>query len=130
MNIEIVKASYNDLQLLHKIQVEAFRPLLEKYKDYNTNPGNEIIDQIIRRYNQDFTTYWLIKNHGKIVGGVRVVNKGDRCYRVSPIFIQPLEQGKGMAQKTFKIDIGGLLLRCRKVGVIHHTTRKSSLLFI
>lgn len=103
MNIEIVKASYNDLQLLHKIQVEAFRPLLEKYKDYNTNPSNEIIDQIIRRYNQNFTTYWLIKNHGKIVGGVRVVNKGDRCYRVSPIFIQPLEQGKGMAQKTFKI---------------------------
>lgn len=38
MNIEIVKASYDDLQLLHKIQIEAFRPLLDKYKDYNTNP--------------------------------------------------------------------------------------------
>ena len=44
----------------------------------------------------------LIKNHGKIVGGVRVVNKGDRCYRVSPIFIQPLEQGKGIAQKLLR----------------------------
>ena len=32
MNIEIVKASYNDLQLLHKIQVEAFRPLLENIR--------------------------------------------------------------------------------------------------
>jgi hypothetical protein len=47
MNIEIVKASYDDLQLLHKIQIEAFRPLLDKYKDYNTNPGNETIDQIV-----------------------------------------------------------------------------------
>ena len=103
MDVEITKASFNDLQLLHDIQIRSFRPLLDKYKDYDMNPGNETIDQIIRRYNQDFTTYWLIKNQGKTIGGVRIINKGSGCYRVSSIFILPSEQGKGIVQKTFKL---------------------------
>ncbi|WP_407702333.1 GNAT family N-acetyltransferase [Tepidimicrobium xylanilyticum] len=53
----------------------------------------------MRRYNQDFTTYWLIKSRGKIVGRVRLISKGNGCYRISPIFILPSEQGKGIAQK-------------------------------
>jgi len=101
--VEIIKAKFQDLQLLYDMQIESFKPLLEKYKDYDMSPGNETIEHIIRKYNQDFTTYWIIKRHSKTVGGVRVVSKGNGCYRVSPIFIIPLEQGKGIAQETFRL---------------------------
>lgn len=105
MGVEIIKAKLQDLQLLYDMQIESFKSLLEKYKDYDMSPGNETIQQIIRRYHQNFTTYWLIKSHNttKTVGGVRIINKGNGCYRVSPIFILPLEQGKGIAQETFRL---------------------------
>ncbi len=103
MNVKIIKADIQDLQLLHDMQIESFKPLLEKYKDYDMSPGNETIEQIIRRYNQNFTTYWLIKRHNKTVGGVRVISKGNGCYRISPIFILPSEQGKGISKETFRL---------------------------
>lgn len=103
MSVEIIKAKLQDLQLLYAIQIASFKPLLEKYKDYDMSPGNETMEQILRKYNQDFTTYWLIKRNNKVVGGVRIISKGNGCCRVSPIFILPLEQGKGIAQKTFRL---------------------------
>lgn len=92
-----------DLQVLHQIQIESFKPLLEKYQDNDLSPGNESIEQIIRKFQQDFTVYWLIKRDDYLVGGVRVVTQGEGCYRVSPIFILPSEQGKGIAQEAFRL---------------------------
>lgn len=103
MSVEIIKAKFQDLQLLYDMQIESFKSRLEKYMDYDMSPGNETIEHIIKKYNQGFTTYWLIRRYGKTVGGVRIVNKGNGCYRVSPIFILPFEQGKGIAQETFRL---------------------------
>jgi len=103
MNINIEKARFEDLQILYDIQTKSFKSLLEKYQDYDMSPGNESIEQIIRRYNQDFTTYWLIKFNERVVGGVRVITGTNNTYRVSPIFILPSEQGKGVAQEVFRL---------------------------
>lgn len=103
ISIIIEKANLEDLQLLHQIQIESFKPLLKKYQDHDLSPGNESIEQIIIKYQQDFTAYWLIKKDEALVGGVRVVTKGKEMYRVSPIFILPSEQGKGIAQETFRL---------------------------
>lgn len=103
MKVRLIKADFHNLQLLYDLQIKSFKPLLEKYQDYEISPGNESIDQIIRRYHQDFTTYWLIKFDEKTVGGVRVITKGNGHYRISPIFILPSEQGKGIAQEVFKL---------------------------
>lgn len=103
MNVKVIKADFQDLQLLHDLQIRSFESLLEKYKDYHMSPGNESMEQIIRRYNQDMTTYWLIKADEKIVGGVRVITGENDRYRISPIFILPSEQGKGIAQETFRL---------------------------
>lgn len=103
MDVKIKKANFQDLQLLHNIQIKSFKALLEKYKDYDINPGNESIEQIIERYNQDFTTYWLIQADEKVVGGVRVITGTNNRYRISPIFVLPSEHGKGIAQETFRL---------------------------
>jgi hypothetical protein len=44
MFVSIEKATKEDAQEIFDIQVKAFLPLLEKYKDYDTNPANETID--------------------------------------------------------------------------------------
>ena len=51
MRIELVKATEEDLGLILKLQKKAFEDLLLKYEDYDTNPGNESIEDIKRRFN-------------------------------------------------------------------------------
>ncbi|MPN31303.1 hypothetical protein SDC9_178777 [bioreactor metagenome] len=41
MEICLRKAGLEDAQIIHEMQVKAFENLLEKYEDYETNPGNE-----------------------------------------------------------------------------------------
>lgn len=101
MSVSLCKANLDDAVTIHEMQVKAFMPLLEKYQDYDTNPATESLERIIARFNQPFTDYYLIKYFKDTIGGIRVVNMGNKSYRVSPIFILPEYQGKGIAQKVF-----------------------------
>ena len=103
MNISLTKSSSKDAEIIHTMQIKSFMPLLEKYQDYETSPVNEPIEKIIDKINQSFTDYYIIKSDSLDVGGVRIVKKNDKRYRVSPIFILPKYQGKGIAQKVFQI---------------------------
>ena len=76
-------------------------PLLEKYQDYETSPANETVDRIIGRMNQSFTDYYLIRYLDIDVGSIRIVRKDNLVFRVSPIFILPEYQGRGIAQQVF-----------------------------
>lgn len=103
MEVSLCKATLDDAAKLHEMQVKAFMPLLEKYQDYETNPANESLEKVITRFNQPFTDYYLIKNLEVTIGGIRVIKMDNESYRVSPIFILPEHQGKGIAQKVFAI---------------------------
>ncbi|MEK4080629.1 GNAT family N-acetyltransferase [Solibacillus sp. FSL K6-1126] len=103
MEVSLCKATLDDAAKLHEIQVKAFMPLLKKYQDYETNPANESLEKVITRFNQPFTDYYLIKNLEVTIGGIRVIKMDNESYRVSPIFILPEHQGKGIAQKVFAI---------------------------
>jgi len=37
------------------MQIQAFASLLEKYQDFNTNPGAEKLERIVQRMREDFT---------------------------------------------------------------------------
>jgi GNAT superfamily N-acetyltransferase len=101
MGISLCKSELKDAATIHEMQIKAFMPLLEKYQDYKTSPANETVERIITRINQYFTDYYIIKSFEVAVGGIRVVKKDNKTYRVSPIFIMPEHQGKGIAQKVF-----------------------------
>lgn len=103
MSVKLYKANLDNAETIHEMQVKAFMPLLEKYQDYDTNPANESLERIIARFNQPFTDYYLIHYFEDTIGGIRVVKMGNTSYRVSPIFITPEHQGKGLAQKVFAI---------------------------
>ncbi|MEK4475614.1 hypothetical protein NSQ91_20500 [Paenibacillus sp. FSL R7-0048] len=61
MEISLSKADASDAAFIHEMQVKAFMPLLEKYKDYETSPANESVEQIRDRINQSFADYYMIK---------------------------------------------------------------------
>lgn len=103
MEISLYKAVMNDASIIHELQIQSFTPLMEKYLDYDTSPANESIERIADRINQSFTDYYLIKYSDIAVGGIRIVKKDDKIYRVSPIFILPEYQGRGIAQKVFAL---------------------------
>ncbi|CAI6087325.1 GNAT family N-acetyltransferase [Cohnella sp. JJ-181] len=106
MNITIVKADQSDASIIHDMQIKAFKPLLEKYRDYETSPANESIERVIERLNQYATDLYLIKLSNSAIGAIRVMRKESKVYRISPIFILPEHQGKGIAQKVFALIEG------------------------
>ncbi|WP_188888642.1 GNAT family N-acetyltransferase [Paenibacillus radicis (ex Gao et al. 2016)] len=103
MSVSLSKSGLEDAAVIHAMQIEAFLPLLENYRDYDTSPANEPIDLIVNRINQSFTQYYLIKNDGEAVGAIRIVTKEIQVYRISPLFIVPDHQGKGIAQQVFAL---------------------------
>ena len=99
--ISLRKAKAEDIEKIWKMQIEAFRALLEKYQDYDLSPAAEGIDKIRARYEQPWTTYFFIEAEGNDVGVIRVVDRKDGSRkRNSPIFIMPEFRGRGYAQKA------------------------------
>jgi len=103
-NVELIEAGHKDLQLILELQKNSFKDLLDKYKDYDINPGNETIEDIERRFHQPFTDYLLISYLDEPIGAVRIVkHESDKDIRISPVFIIPEYQGRGLSQETFRL---------------------------
>ncbi|WP_062105565.1 GNAT family N-acetyltransferase [Bacillus niameyensis] len=103
MEIRIEKATDNDAQLILDMQVKCFKPLLDKYKDYKTNPANEAIEKVIARINNPNGCFNKILVDSKLAGAICVYWKEEAQFWISPMFILPAYQGKGVAQKTINL---------------------------
>ncbi|MCP3765060.1 GNAT family N-acetyltransferase [Domibacillus sp. A3M-37] len=97
MEIKLEIATLEDTDILFEMQKKSFQSLLDKYQDFETNPANETVDNIKSRMNNGI--YYKIFVENDLVGAVRVVIKG-RSNWISPIFVLPEYQGKGIAQKA------------------------------
>ncbi len=105
MEVKLFRASINDAKEIHAMQVMAFKELLEKYQDFDTNPGNESVERVEIRLKQDFTFYYFICIGQQKVGAIRIVDKKEagKNKRISPLFILPEFQGKGIAQEAIRL---------------------------
>ncbi len=101
MEITLKKATENDAAVLFQMQKESFNPLLNKYKDFNTNPANESIEKTILRINNPSSNYYKLIIDSNLVGAICISQK-EIPYKfwISPMFIHPNYQGKGIAQKA------------------------------
>ena len=105
METKLLRASIEDAEQIHKMQVEAFMDLFNKYHDYDTSPATETIDKVIFRLKQKFTYYYFIYIGDQKVGAIRIVDKKEpgKNKRISPIFVMPDFQGQGIAQRAIEL---------------------------
>lgn len=105
MEIKLLRANVDDAKELHAMQIKSFRELLEKYQDFDTNPGNETVEKVEMRLKQDSTYFYFICIGLQKVGAIRIVDKKEygSNKKISPIFILPEFQGQGIAQKAIRL---------------------------
>lgn len=103
MEVRLEKAIENDAQVIFDIQVKAFMPLLDTYKDFETNPANETIEKVITRINNRNGGFYKILADNKLVGAICVFWKEDVQFWISTMFILPSYQGKGIAYKAITL---------------------------
>lgn len=101
MEITLEKATENDVAALFQMQIDSFTPLLNKYKDYETNPANESIEKTILRINNTSSNYYKMIIDSNLVGAICISQK-EIPYKfwISPMFIHPNYQGKRIAQRV------------------------------
>lgn len=93
----------DEIPLLHQMQIEAFSGLLQKYQDYDTNPGAEAVERIVQRYEQPWSQYYFIVDGTEKVGAIRIVDMRDGSRkRISPLWIMPEFRGRGYAQQAIR----------------------------
>ena len=101
--MRLIRATVSDAERILCLQQLAFAALLEKYLDFDTNPGNESLERICQKLSQPETHYYFLEEAGDIVGGIRVVVPEDlRPKRISPLFILPEFRGRGYAQAAIR----------------------------
>ena len=98
--ISLRKAAMPDCEQIHKMQVESFGALFNKYKDHSTSPAIEPIERIKKKMAQEFTDYYFISVDNSDIGAIRIVKLSANVCRISPMFILPQYQGMGYAQQT------------------------------
>lgn len=101
--IELKLITRKDAECLHKLQIEAFMPLYEKYQDDATSPAEESLETITKKIVDDNSDFYFILFNGKRVGGVRVKwHNGRNVKWISPIFVIPQFQNKGIASAVIE----------------------------
>ncbi len=100
--MRIYKAHIEECPEIYDIQIRSFRSLLEKYQDYDTNPGAEMIESTYECFNQQFIEYWMITEKGKNIGVIRIRNYGKVCI-LNQIAILPDYQNLGYGQEAIRV---------------------------
>ena len=59
MKIDLIRVTLKDTKEIWEMQVKAFKELLNKYQDFETNPANETISSIEMKIKQDFTFIYM-----------------------------------------------------------------------
>jgi len=101
MEIHLEKASINDCEKIHHMQMLGFQALLDKYQDYETNPGAETLEQIKMRFMYSQIDHFFIKLQDEEIGYIRINSRVDEnTCRLSQMFILPEHQGHRYAQQA------------------------------
>ena len=100
-NIKLKPVTKQDIEMVWRMQIEAFSELLEKYQDYDMSPAAESMEKVLARFEQPWTTYYFIMANDEKVGAIRVVDKKDGSRkRISPIWIMSEYRNKGYARQA------------------------------
>jgi len=103
MTITLEKATSEDAEKLHAIQIKSFLPLLEKYQDHEINPGCEPIDKTLQRINDPLKAFYKILKDNILVGGIAIKHISNEIIFLGSIFIDPIFQNQMIAQTVSQL---------------------------
>ena len=100
LSIHLKRAQLSDAEAMHSMQVRAFTPLYEKYRDTAISPACETIDRVREKIATG--RYYFILLGDIAVGGIRVTLPAapNRRKGISPLFILAEYQNRGFAQQA------------------------------
>ena len=102
MKIQLKTATASDAAAILAMQKAAFQPLLEKYEDSDTNPANENLERVRGRIRSSDSFYYKLMAQEKMVGAIRIKRQECGRFWISPLFVDPLFQGQGIAREAMK----------------------------
>lgn len=100
MHIHLKRAQLSDAEAMHRMQVQAFLPLLNKYHDTAISPACESVQRVREKIASD--RYYFILAGDAVVGGIRVVLHAGRPKVISPLFILGDHQNRGFATRAIR----------------------------
>lgn len=103
--IELHAAGPQDLPALLELQRCAFAALLEKYRDYETNPAAESPEMLEWKLTNGDRDYYFIREDGEDVGLI-CVKRREGHLEVSPIGLLPELQGQGKGREAMRLAEG------------------------
>jgi len=100
--LNVKQISSDSADIVHNIQKKSFKPLLNKYHDYDVNPAMESVELIREKIDRANTTAYIFQLNNINVGWVRVTELEDKIYKISALCVLPEYQNRGIAQETLK----------------------------
>lgn len=100
MKFKILPSKITEGYELLKIQREAFYSDLLKYKDYDTNPATESLDNFLFRMQNSL--HYSILVDDKLAGGVCIFIQTNTHYYLNSIFLSSRFQNKGLGSKILQ----------------------------
>ncbi|MCR1839261.1 GNAT family N-acetyltransferase [Murimonas intestini] len=76
-----------------------------RYNKFETSPAGELVNRVRKRLEQENTYYYFICMDNKKVGAIRIIDSHEKNMnkRISPLFILPEYQRKGIAQTAIRL---------------------------
>ena len=104
MEVSLEKATLADAEVLWEMQKRSFAALLARYQDYETSPATETLARIEERLRRPERHYYFILCEGEKAGAICVVDpyRAPGAKRISPLFILPEYQNRGIAQAAIR----------------------------
>lgn len=101
MKVILEKATANNAKEIFDIQIEAFMPLLDKYKDYETNPANENIEKVVSRINRPDGGFYKIVADNKIVGAICIFTNEETKFWITQCLFYLLIKEKELHRRQY-----------------------------
>ena len=120
--IELIRAKPEDAALVHALQLEAFWQLYQLYHDDETSPAKESIERILEKITDPNGEFYIIHLDKRPIGGIRIRHyengrKLENVNWISPLFIIPGFQNKGIAQQVIRMVMDSYPSKRRKTAI-------------
>ena len=97
--VQIIKATYDDLEEILALQYLAYRSEAELIGDYTIPPLLQKLPQLVKEYEKGVILKAV--EHGGIIGSVRGVKKGDTLL-IDKLMVNPNRQREGIGTRLLR----------------------------